>query len=153
MTYPSEEIIAEHEPVIFDHSAIKKTTVYRLKPCEAKGGANDYITFWALRRGEPVEGERVSWELVRGPGVGLPETIWSGLTNERGYIKWLHHRNRVRYQVSYRGCLVVANLSIGCPWKEWCNPSRPGEPFLGRHGWRPINTPGHYGYVVTFDLR
>lgn len=153
MSMPSDETRQEHEPIIYDHPLVKKTTVYRLPPCQAKGGANDYLVFWALSRGEPVDGVDISLDIVTGPGVLVQNVPYRGYTNALGYVRWLHHRKPYRYQIYLYNELIVGNLSIACPWNEYCDPANPDQPGFVPRGWRPVNTPGHYGYYLTFDMK
>lgn len=153
MSIPPEETLAEHEPIIYDHTDVKRCTVHRLTACEGRGGANDYVVFWALQRGEPVPGIEVRVELVTGDGVLIQKAPWEGRTNARGYIHWLHPRQPYRFTVCLNGQIAIGNLSMACPWHEYCNPSNPDAPGYAPHGWRVINRPGHYGYYITWNLR
>ncbi len=133
-------IVTHNAPILADFNWEMKKR--KLSACENRPGLRNFYVMILGKDGKGVYEAEVGLDTVASHGRAYDHKNIYGLTDENGYLEWMHLGIPTVYNLFINGELVVENIRLDAG-NEYCG--------TGRGSWRPVNKPGTYSF--WFELQ
>lgn len=128
--------------------------IHRLTACENQPGLKMFYIRVFDADGNPATHAKVRFETEASEGIVYDHPNLWGVTGSRrgnlGYVEWNSLGVPTWYTLFMEDeptpLIKRLRTDLG---NEYCKPGSPTDP----HGWRPVNRPGIYSYIIEIEFK